>query len=179
MLASCADRLASWRMPYRSDYLERDVTELVRTLLMVSIEGAGGAARFGNGDYRDVALIELIVSRVLQYAGAHPTIVGFWLDLVERARDHYRFALFLEQAHGLLAKRPTLAWRGTRIPGRLAGLVQHFVEREKAPDDLLRSALVLLDALIDEGDRRSAALQASEAFRSLERGSSAVVGALQ
>lgn len=179
MLASCADRLASWRMPYRSDYLERDVTELVRTLLMVSIEGAGGAARFGNGDYRDVALIEPIVSRVLQYAGAHPTTVGFWLDLVERARDHYRFALFLEQAHGLLAKRPALAWRGTRIPGRLAGLVLHFVEREKAPDDLLRSALVLLDALIDEGDRRSAALQASEVFRSLERGSSAMAGALQ
>ena len=169
MLTSCADRLASCRMLGRLDHMDRHVTDLVRTLLVISVEGAGGAARFGNGDYCDVALIEPIVDRVLRHAGAHSWTVGFWLDLVERARDFYRFELFLEQALMLLRMRPPLAWRGTRIPRRLASLVQYFIDRETPPDHMLCQVLVLLDALIDEGDRRSAALQASEVFRSLGR----------
>ena len=168
-LTLCADRLATWNRPYRDDYLDRDVDTLVRDLLMVSVEGAGGAVRFANGDYSEVSVTEPISERVLQHVGGHPSVVGVWLTLVERAVDHYSFDLFLRQAHSVLDKRSPSGWRATRIPVRLSNLVQHFVERATPTRAQVDLCLVLLDALIDDGDRRSAALQNSEVFRSATR----------
>ena len=64
---------------------------------------------------------------------------------------------------------PLKGWRGTFIPARIAGLVQHFASREAPmPPQLGQKLLRVLDLLVDMGDRRSAALQLSEAFREIK-----------
>jgi hypothetical protein len=57
-------------------------------------------------------------------------------------------------------------WKGTSIPAGIAGLVQAQADRDHPlPIELARKLLRILDALVDLGDRRSAALQQSETFR--------------
>ena len=68
----------------------------------------------------------------------------------------------------IVAKHP-LAWRGTRIPSRLANLIRYFAEEQRFGKDRMRAVLTVLDALIDEGDRRAAAIQQSEVFRMIDR----------
>ncbi|MGJ3262396.1 MAG: hypothetical protein ACFE0R_04090 [Salinarimonas sp.] len=63
------------------------------------------------------------------------------------------------------------------IPARIAGLVQHLADRETPmPPALAQTLLRILDLLVDMGDRRSAALQASEAFREVPVGAPQPVG---
>lgn len=51
---------------------------------------------------------------------------------------------------------------------RMAGLVGVFAEREQPlPSELAQAMLRILDRLVDMGDRRSAALQASEVFKNV------------
>jgi hypothetical protein len=50
----------------------------------------------------------------------------------------------------------------------VATLVQHFADREAPMElNLARNFLRILDLLVDIGDRRSAALQLSETFRTI------------
>jgi hypothetical protein len=56
--------------------------------------------------------------------------------------------------------------RPPAIPAAIAGLVQAHADRlHPLPTELARNLLHILDALVDLGDRRSAALQLSESFR--------------
>lgn len=62
------------------------------------------------------------------------------------------------------------AWSGTTLPANIAATVQRLadanfpLQREDA-----RSLLRILDTLIDLGDRRSAALEQTSAFKNLQR----------
>lgn len=58
------------------------------------------------------------------------------------------------------------AWKATAIPASIAALVQAHSDRQyPLPPTLAQKLLRILDALVDLGDRRSAALQQSESFR--------------
>ena len=57
-------------------------------------------------------------------------------------------------------------WKGSLVPATVAALVQAHADRQHPLQaGLARKLLQVLDALVDLGDRRSAALQQSESFR--------------
>jgi hypothetical protein len=62
--------------------------------------------------------------------------------------------------------RAWTGWKGSLIPAAIAALVQAHADRQHPlPASLAHMLLQVLDALVDLGDRRSAALQQSESFR--------------
>jgi hypothetical protein len=93
-----------------------------------------------------------------------------FLTLAERARDHFPAEAFADAILAALTATadPGTRWRGTQIAARIATRVQDFTDRA-APLDLAlgQKFLRTLDLLVDQGDRRSAALQIGPAFRDL------------
>ena len=147
-----------------------DLPELVRTLFFVQVEHAGGAARFANGDWREVRQVFPVIDPLVRAVGDVPGVTLSYLTLCERAVDHYPAADFVGQIAAILDRQPGIpaGWRGSTIPGRIAALVQALAERaQPLPSPLHRSMLLVLDRLVEMGDRRSAALQASEIFRNV------------
>lgn len=148
-----------------------ELPNLVETLLFVSIERAGGAARYVNGDWSEIALILPVVDRFVRRAGWSASIMAKFLTLCERAKAHYPAETFADQVLNVIEKpgRSFQSWHGTFLPARIAGLVQYFADRETPmPLELRQKLLQILDHLIDMGDRRSAALQYSEPFREVQ-----------
>lgn len=173
LLLACADKLLAapqldrdgWRSGELSGF---DQPKLARTLMFISIERADGAARYVNGDWRDIDTILPVIDRLVRCAGWAPAIAGRFLTLCERSRDAYPADCFAEQLLGVLGPGvdPPAGWSATMLPARIAGLIQHLATRETPMSPALAQALLrLLDRLVDMGDRRSAALQLSEAFR--------------
>ena len=145
-----------------------DLPDLVRTFLFVHVEHASGAARFANGDWREVERIFPIVDPFVRGFGDLPSVASSFLTLCERAVDHYPSDRFVEQINAALAKQSgtPVGWRGSTIQARIAALIQDFAQRtQPLPLPLAQGMLRILDRLIDMGDRRSAALQTSEIFR--------------
>ncbi len=170
ILLACTDRLLadrafeSWRR--RDSLYGFDLPYLVRNLFFVGIERANGAARFANGDWSDIASILPIADRLVRSAGRKSSVMEHYLTLCERAADRYPTELFAEQILAVLGDEDLPAWRNTMLTGRIAGLVQAHADRG-APLELAlsRKLLQILDWLVDMGDRRSAALQLSDAFK--------------
>lgn len=170
ILLACTDRLLadrafeSWRR--RDSLYGYDLPYLVRNLLFVGIDQASGAARFANGDWSDITSILPIVNRLVRTAGRKSSVMQNYLTLCERAAGWYPTELFADQILAVLGDQDLPAWRNTLLPGRIAGLVQAHADRG-APLELARSRklLQILDRLVDMGDRRSAALQLSDAFK--------------
>ncbi len=62
------------------------------------------------------------------------------------------------------------SWTGTALPARIAAAVQRLADKHFPLDqDQSIGLLRILDALIDLGDRRSSALEQSEAFREVRK----------
>jgi hypothetical protein len=145
-----------------------DIPLLSRALLFVSVERAMGAARYVNGNWREIGFILPTVDRIISAAGWSATIMTDFLTLCERARSSFPAENFADDIQQTIeaGEERLSSWQATIIPGRIAGLIQHFSERD-APlgVELARKLLKILDALVDMGDRRSAALQTSAAFR--------------
>ena len=141
--------------------------DLVDILLFVQIETAGGAARFANGDWREVGRVVPIVDRFVRAVGDLPSVASSFLTLCERAADHYPPDQFAEQINAMLAKQAGIpvGWRGSTIQGRIAALIQFRAADATSTPGLAQGMLRIHDRLIDMGDRRSAALQTSEIFR--------------
>ena len=90
------------------------------------------------------------------------------MTLCERAKASYPSEAFADQILSIIGDgaEKLKGWHGTFIPARIAGLVQHFADRDSLmPLQLAQKFLRILDLLVDMGDRRSAALQLGEAFR--------------
>jgi hypothetical protein len=111
-----------------------------------------------------------VIDPLVRAVGDVPGVTLSYLTLCERAVDHYPPADFVGQIAAILDRQPGIpaGWRGSTIPGRIAALVQALAERtQPLPSPLHRSMLLVLDRLVEMGDRRSAALQASEIFRNV------------
>lgn len=150
-----------------------DLPGLVETLMFVSIERADGAARYVNGDWSEINRVLPLVDRFVRAAGWSSSVMSLFLTLCERARSNYPAEAFADQVLAIFSDetRPFRRWHGTFLPARIAELVQHFASRNSPlllP--LAQKFLRVLDALVDMGDRRSAALQQSEAFREIRVG---------
>jgi len=147
-----------------------DLPELVRIFLFVNVEYAGGAIRFANGNWEDINLILPIIDLFVRNVGDIPQITSPFLTLCERAVDHYPSSVFVDQVTCFLGKQKgtPLGWRHTIIPSRIASLIYLFAERSQPlPENLAQTMLRVLDRLVDMGDRRSSALQASEIFKNV------------
>lgn len=171
----CLDRFLQTttlqRSAYRSgEFHGFDEPQLSRILMFVAIEHAGGAARYVNGDWSEVAMILPLIDRYVRAAGWSVSVMVSFLTLCERAKNSYPAEMFADQVLAVIAdeSQPVRGWHGTFIPARIAGLVQFFADRETPmPSGLGQKLLRILDLLVDMGDRRSAALQMSEAFREI------------
>ncbi|MFJ2325085.1 hypothetical protein [Pseudomonas sp. NPDC087690] len=165
LLRSSAFNLDAYRSGELSGF---DQPNLVRTLMFVSVEHAGMAARYANGDWSEISLILPIIDRFIRAAGWTVSVMVAFLTLCERAKANYHAETFADQVLAIISEGPDrlIGWHGTTTPARIAELVQYFAHRD-APMTLAvaQKFLRILDLLVDMGDRRSAALQLSEAFR--------------
>jgi hypothetical protein len=144
--------------------------DIIRALLMVKIERADLAARFVNGDWREIGKVIPIFDGFVRTLGDIPGVAGPFLTLCERAAADYPGKIFVEQISAILATQAgtPVGWRNGRIPSRIAALIQTFAEKlQPLPQPIAQSMLRILDRLVDMGDRRSAGLQTSEIFKTI------------
>lgn len=153
------------------DFHDFSLSNLIQSLMFVSISHADNAARYANGDWSDIGLIMPIIDRFIRAGGWSSQVMSCFLTLCERAKESYPAETFADQILDVLGKpgRHFLAWNSTFLPARIADLVQWFSARETPmSSDLGQKLLRILDILVDMGDRRSAALQQSEIFREIQ-----------
>lgn len=144
-----------------------DLPKLVDSLLFVVVDHAPGAARFANGVWDDLDQVMPLIDRMVRGAGWHPYVARQFVTLCERSGAAYPADTFADQvlAQTVDGHLPS-GWKGPSLPARIAALVQAHADRlHPLSAPLARKLLQVLDALVDLGERRSAALQQSEAFR--------------
>ena len=156
------------RSPYNDERMGGfDLPELIKALLFVGVDHAPGAARFANGLWDDLCKVMPLVDQMVRSAGWHPYVAHQFVTLCERSGAAYPVDEFADQMLAQIVDGylPS-GWKGTLIPAAIAAMVQAHADRQHPlPADLARKLLQVLDALVDLGDRRSAALQLSESFR--------------
>lgn len=165
LLEDSAFKRGSYRAGKLSGFAQPD---LVKTLMMVSVDHADMAVRYVNGDWAEVGLILPLIDRFVRTSGWAASIMSPYIMLCERAKSSYPAEDFADQVLAVIGDGPEglKDWQGTFIPARIAELVQHFSHRDAPMNQrLAQKFLKILDLLVDMGDRRSAGLQLSEAFR--------------
>jgi len=176
VIGLCLDRLlkspAFERSSYNAgEFYGFDEPRLVQTLMFVSVENAGGAARYVNGNWSEIGMILPLVDRFVRAGGWAARVMSHFLTLCERAKSTYPGEAFADQILAVIGdcSVPLKGWSGTLIPARIAGLVQFLADRDTPMSRTLGQKLLrVLDLLVDMGDRRSAALQLSETFREIK-----------
>lgn len=141
--------------------------KLVDSLMFVVVEHAPGATRFANGVWDDLGQVMSLVDRMVRVAGWHPYVARQFVTLCERSGAAYPADTFADQVLAQIVDgRLPAGWKGSLVPAATAALAQAHADRQHPlPAALARKLLQVLDALVDLGDRRSAALQQSESFR--------------
>lgn len=143
-----------------------DLPDLVRHLLFVSVEKASGAARFANGSWEEIGIVLPLIDKFVRAAGWSVSVANAFLTLCERCGPYYPAEAFADQVLAFMDTENMPAWRGTVLPARVAGLIQRYGDwQHPLKLELAQKMLRILDALVDFGDRRSAALQISEVFK--------------
>lgn len=177
LLDLCADRVIQDPIfqpgSYRAgEIVGWDMPQLIKALLFVPIdEHAAGSARFANGDWSQVGTLMPIVTKLIAKTGWSTFVAQTFMTLCERAGKDYPVHEFATQANTMLngLSNSKGAWSGTTLPARIAAMVQlladaNFPLQRVDAQNLLR----VLDALIDLGDRRSAALEQTSAFKNVQ-----------
>ncbi|STR27818.1 Uncharacterised protein [Janthinobacterium lividum] len=149
-----------------------EMQEIISALLFVNVEKpVSGAARFANGDWTEIDIILPLVNGIVRKIGWSPFVMGKYLELCERAGHCFPIGDFGQQANAALANVDEVedGWSGTTLPARLAGAIQRQADWNfPLRVDDAQELLTALDKLIDLGDRRSAALEQTEAFRGVQ-----------
>lgn len=178
LLSDCADRILRDRAfnpnGYRAGQVHgHDLPEMIKALFLVNVEHAPGAARFVNGDWSQLQIMLPITTRMVAAIGWSPFVMQNFLTLCERAGHHYPIDEFGRQILSAFEGLPKAkqSWIGTLLPSRIAALIQRLTDANFPLQSVqAQSILKILDALIDLGDRRSAALEQTEAFRNVQIG---------
>ena len=149
-----------------------EVERLISALLFVHIkENAPDAVRYANGDWSEIDMIMPIVDKVVRHIGWSPHVMSNFIDLCERAGKSYPVLTFAQQVNAALSatSNTSAKWNELLLPPRIAAIVQRQADWNHPLSDKDAHALLkILDTLIDLGDRRSAALEQTEAFRSIQ-----------
>ena len=144
-----------------------DLPKLVDSLLFVVVEHAPGAMRFANGVWNDLGQVMALIDHMVRVAGWNTYVARQFVKLCELSGAAYPADTFADQVLAQIVDgRLPAGWKGSLVPATVAALVQAHADRQHPLlAGLARKLLQVLDALVDLGDRRSAALQQSEAFR--------------
>ena len=176
LLDHCLKRLLSDRAFDPDSYRAGEVhgfepPRLIKSLFYVSVENASGATRFANGDWTDLPRVMPLIDKLVRQAGWAPFVMDTFLTMCECTDPAYPIDAFADQATAALSalRDARASWTGLMHPARLSGMVQILADANyPLTADQSRGLLFVLDALIDLGDRRSAALEQSEAFRNTQ-----------
>ena len=158
----------SWRPGERID---RHLGDMLKSFLLVSVEDAPGASRFANGDWKDLPQMLPLIEELILAIGWIDLAMDKFLTMCVRAGENVPIELFarlvgvsMDSAAFRLER-----WNAAGIPAQVAGVVQRLADaKHPLPVDDARSLLILLDRLVDMGDRRAAALEQSEHFRNIQ-----------
>ncbi|MEO0883274.1 MAG: hypothetical protein AAFY34_11190 [Pseudomonadota bacterium] len=146
-----------------------EIPTLIKALLLVSIDkDCPGAARYVNGDWSEIDLVMPLLTLLVPAVGWSSYAMGHFLSLCERAGAAYPFEAFAEQTQAVVndIENAKGSWSGTLLPARIAGVIQNLSDSNYPLQPSQTQALLrILDALVDLGDRRSAALEQAETFR--------------
>lgn len=158
-----------WRHADLGGQSEQEFVNVVKQLFFADLAYASGAVRFANGNWTEISVLIPVFEPILRAHGSVVFVAGAWINLCERSFEHYPVQHFVDHLEYVLVGEKTPAgWRNAQLPARLAGLIQRFSERQQPmPLAMAQKLLRALDRLVDMGDRRAAAVQLSEVFRSV------------
>jgi hypothetical protein len=158
-----------WRHAGHGGHSEQDFVDIVKHLFFADLGYAGGAVRFANRNWAEVGAVIPIFEPILRAHGSVTFVARAWMNLCESSFEHYPVQHFVDNLEHLLVGEGTPpGWRNTQLPARLSGVIQRFSERQQPmPLAMAQKLLRALDRLVDIGDRRAAAVQLSEVFRSV------------
>jgi hypothetical protein len=149
-----------------------ELPKLISALLFVGVDKeAPGAMRFANGNWAEIAMIMPLVTRLMSATGWSVFVMQKFMTLCERAGAGYPLDAFAQQVNAALGAIANAkgSWAGTLLPARIAATVQRLADANYPLRlDQAQALLKVLDALIDLGDRRSAALEQTEAFKGIQ-----------
>ncbi|EJN10124.1 ATP-binding protein [Herbaspirillum sp. YR522] len=152
----------------------QDLPRIIDALLAVNAKNASGAARFANGNWSDISLIMPVVTRLMTATGWSTFVMTKFLLLCQRAGESYPLDSFIEQISAPLRDIDNARgnWAGTSLASKIAAAVQRLADANfPLRADQAQGLLWILDALVDLGDRRSVALEQSEAFKGVKAAS--------
>ncbi|WP_373019989.1 hypothetical protein [Thiomicrorhabdus sp.] len=167
LLESKSFRRGSYRAGKLSGF---KLPQLVRSMMFVSVERADLSRRFVNGNWSEILVILPIVDKFIRSAGWATSVISPFLTLCERSKEHYPVAEFADQILSILTKDANFIheWNRELVPSRIAELVHYFAYRDgQLESSLAKKYLMILDFLIDMGDRRSSALQQDQMFKEI------------
>jgi len=157
---------------YRAGEIDtRDLYPMVTSFLLISVKDAPGAARFANGDWTDIPQFLPLIDKLMMAAGWSPGVMEAYLVLCERATANFPVDIFTRHVSAGMDTtgfRQEI-WNSSGTSAAVSGAIQRLAEAHRPlTRDQARSLLILLDRLVDMGDRRAAALQQSEHFRNIQ-----------
>jgi hypothetical protein len=176
LLRACMDRMLAEHTfdpdSYRAGEIDtRDLYPMVTSFLLISVKDAPGAARFANGDWTDIPQFLPLIDKLMMAAGWSPGVMEAYLVLCERATANFPVDIFTRHVSAGMDTtgfRQEI-WNSSGTSAAVSGAIQRLAEAHRPlTRDQARSLLILLDRLVDMGDRRAAALQQSEHFRNIQ-----------
>jgi hypothetical protein len=169
LLAAVTQRVLACRDWLHVGQTEQDFVAIVKHLFFAELGYAGGAVRFANRNWTEVGVVIPVFDPILRVHGSVTFVANAWMNVCESSFEHYPVHHFVDNLEHLLVGEGTPpGCRNTQLPGRLSGLIQLFSERQQPMQlTMAQKLLRALDRLVDMGDRRAAAVQLSEVFRSV------------
>jgi hypothetical protein len=149
----------------------RDLYPMVISFLLISVKDAPGAARFADGNWTDLPRLMPLIDKLMMAAGWSAGVMNEYLRLCERAASDFPVDAFERHVAGSMDARGFRqeTWNSSGTFAGVSGAVQRLAEaHHPLTQEQARRLLILLDRLVDTGDRRAAALQQSEHFRNIQ-----------
>lgn len=150
---------------------DRELREMIKSFLLTSATDCKGATRFANGDWTDLPRLLPQIERLMSAVGWADAVMDQFLLLIRRApgtypiKDFSTTVLQIFDGGNIRLER----WNSGSLPALLSGAIQALADANQplgAGD--ARDLLIILDRLVDMGDRRASALQQSEHFRGIQ-----------
>ncbi len=178
LLGNCMDRMLTESTFNPNSHRAGDIntnnlSRMVKSFLLISVKDAPGAARFANGEWVDLPRLLPLIEKLMMAAGWSSGVMDAYLLLCERAKSNFPVEAFTRHASASMDATSFRqeSWNSSGTSAGVSTAVQRLAEAHyPLTRNQARDLLILLDRLVDMGDRRAAALQQSEHFRSIQRG---------
>lgn len=146
-----------------------DLPKIAKSLMFVSLDqDAPLANRFVNGDWTEIGTILPLVDKYVRAVGWIKDVIHLFLKLCERSIQNYPSHLYADQILALISTDKVFNW-DEYVHQRISNCIQIFIDKEQSmPIELRQKFLKIIDWLVDQGDRRSAALQQSKFFQKVK-----------